>query len=276
MNNQGKSAVSFCSMLVVLLLAAACQLQEGSSEYAAQEEGAVLRWEEVAAQIPKGISKSDSLALSKNIIRDWRLRKNWLSQAESQMGNDLDSFEVVVQRYREDLLILTYRNQLAQQKVDTNVSNQELRTWYTQASKQLKLSKDIVRVSYLALPMASRWTSSLKREMAGAERGPSESLVAFSKKWARQYRLGDTTWVEISELVRQLGVPAFDPNQMLTRGYKEWTMGSTRYVVYVHEVRRAESTLPFDLAKPWIRAMVVDARKKKFWSELEQNMIEED
>jgi hypothetical protein len=274
MDNKGKSAFSPSCVFLLLLVVASCQLEQRSNEYAAQEEGAVLRWEEVAAQIPKGISESDSLALSKNIIRDWRLRKNWLSQAESQMGNDLDSFEVVVQRYREDLLILTYRNQLAQQKVDTNVSVQELRTWYTQASKQLKLSKDIVQVSYLALPMTSRWTSSLKREMAGAQRGPSDNLVTFSKKWARQYRLGDTTWVEISELARQLGVPAFDPNQMLTRGYKEWTMGPTRYVVYVHEVRRAESTLPFDLAKPWIRAMVVDARKKKFWSELEQNMLE--
>jgi hypothetical protein len=263
-------------MLVLLVVVSACQLKERSDEYAAQEEGAVLRWDEVAAQIPKGISKSDSLALSKNIIRDWRLRKNWLAQAESQMGNDLDSFEVVVQRYREDLLILTYQNQLAQQKVDTNVSIQELRTWYTQASKQLKLSKDIVQVSYLALPMASRWTSTLKKEMVGAQRDPSEQLVTFSKKWARQYRLGDTTWVEISELARQLGVPAFDPNQMLTRGYKEWTMGPTRYVVYVHDVRRAESTLPFELAKPWIRAMVVDARKKKFWSDLEQNMLEVD
>lgn len=274
MDNKGKSTFSPSCVFLLLLAVASCQLEQRSNEYAAQEEGAFLRWEEVAAQIPKGISESDSLALSKNIIRDWRLRKNWLSQAESQMGNDLDSFEVVVQRYREDLLILTYRNQLAQQKVDTNVSIQELRTWYTQASKQLKLSKDIVQVSYLALPMTSRWTSSLKREMAGAQRGPSDNLVTFSKKWARQYRLGDTTWVEISELARQLGVPAFDPNQMLTRGYKEWTMGPTRYVVYVHEVRRAESTLPFDLAKPWIRAMVVDARKKKFWSELEQNMLE--
>jgi hypothetical protein len=275
MYDQGKLAVSHYCVFLLLWVIASCQLKDRSEEYAAQEEGAVLRWEEVAAQIPKGISESDSLALSKNIIRDWRLRKNWLSQAESQLGNDLDSFEVVVQRYREDLLILTYRNLLAQQKVDTNVSNQELRTWYTQASKQLKLSKDIVQVSYLALPTTSRWGLSLKKEMAGAQRGPSENLVTFSKKWARQYRLGDTTWVEISELARQLGVPAFDPNQMLTRGYKEWTMGPTRYVVYVHDVRRAESTLPFDLAKPWIRAMVVDARKKKFWSELEQNMLEE-
>lgn len=264
------------SVCIAALFWAACGRNERDDRYAAEAGGEFLTWAEVASQLPENLSPQDSAALATTIIQDWRLRKLWLEKAESQLGSDLDSFEVVVQRYREDLLILSYQNRLAQQEMDTVFSESELQASYLRNKEQFQLGADIVRVSYLAVPITAPWSNKLRSELSRADRVPAEKLMSFAKKWARQYRLLDTGWVELSELAKQLGLPAYQPEAMLRLGYKEWTSGSTRYLLQIHALKRASTTVPFPLAKPWVKALLLERRKKEYWKRLEAEMLEED
>lgn len=268
----------FCGFwLLVLVLTAgtSCVQNKTNTAYAAEAAGEVLTWSEVTSQLPDDLSSQDSASLATTIINDWRLRKLWLQKAEDQLGSDLDSFEVVVQRYREDLLILSYQNRLAQQEMDTTFTESELHAAYVRNKEQFQLGVAIVRVSYLAVPATAPWSIKLRGELIHADRSSSEKLVSFAKKWARQYRLADTGWVELPELAKQLGLPAYQPEALLRLGHKDWTSGSTRYLLQIHEIKRASTTVPFPLAKPWVKALLLERRKKDFWKRLEAEMLED-
>lgn len=252
-----------------------CSAPGQDDRVAAEAAGEELLWSEVFAQLPSGLTPQDSAALVESFVREWKLRKGWLEKAESQLGNDLDSFEIAVQKYREDLLVLHYKNRLAQQEMDTVVSEQELSTAYRTFRNQFSLPTDIVRVSYLAIPVAVRWPAALKISLKKADRDASAELTRFAQKWARQYRLSDTGWVELPELTRQMGLPAYQPDFFLTPGYKEWSTGSTRYAVQIHSVRRASSPMPLEMARPLIKAALLEERKRTFWKQLESDMLQE-
>lgn len=262
-------------LFFVAVFLAGCGRNEGDSSYAAEAAGEVLTWSEVASQLPENLSPQDSAALATTIINDWRLRKLWLEKAEAQLGSDLDSFEVVVQRYREDLLILSYQNRLAQQEMDTAFTESELQAAYVRNKEQFQLGVDIVRVSYLAVPATAPWSAKLRNALVRGDQNPPENLVLFAKKWARQYRLADTGWVELPDLAKQLGLPAYQPEALLRLGYKDWTSGSTRYLLQIHALKRASTTVPFPLAKPWVKALLLERRKKEYWKRLEAKMLED-
>ena len=150
----------------------------------------------------------------------------------------------------------------------------ELQAAYVRNKEQFQLGVDIVQVSYLAVPATAPWSSKLRNALSRGDQNPPENLVLFAKKWARQYRLADTGWVELPDLAKQLGLPAYQPEALLRLGYKDWTSGSTRYLLQIHALKRASTTVPFPLARPWVKALLLERRKKEYWKRLESEMLE--
>jgi hypothetical protein len=171
----------------VAVFLAGCGRNERDSSYAAEAAGEGLTWAEVASQLPENLSPQDSAALATTIINDWRLRKLWLEKAEAQLGSDLDSFEVVVQRYREDLLVLSYQNRLAQQEMDTAFTESELQAAYVRNKEQFQLGVDIVRVGLQRLDLR---INALPAANPRAQAGVNYRALSFGKTLGESFVVG--------------------------------------------------------------------------------------
>lgn len=258
--------------IAALALIGACS-QEADTLVLAESEGDLLTTTQVAAQIPSGLSKKDSTVLAQRIITDWILRKKWLALAEDNLGNDLDSFELSVQQYREDLLILSYKNRFASERVDTSMDESVLRALYDQFKNELKLSETVVRASFLVIPESTKRWEQHKKALTQNTIEPNKQLVAFASKHARLQRLGDTTWTRLEDVMNAMGVPAYNEENVAKAGITTWSDGNSRFIVCFHAVRKAQQTSPYALVRPALKNILFERKKKELFRSVEAEMI---
>ena len=258
--------------LAVLVLIGACS-QEAEPLVLAESDGDLLTSAQVAAQIPSGLSKKDSTVLTQRIINEWILRKKWLALAEDNLGNDLDSFELSVQQYREDLLILSYKNRFASERVDTSFEESVLRALYDQFKEDLKLSETVVRASFLVIPESTKRWEQHRKALSTNTIEPNKELVKFASKHARLQRLGDTTWTRLEDVMNAMGVPAYNEESVAKTGINTWSDGNSRFIVCFHAVRKAQQTSPYALVRPALKNILFERKKKQLFQSVEAEML---
>ena len=105
-----------------------------------------LNQSDVADIIPKDASKDDSLLIANNFIQNWIKEQLVLEKAELNLKDEQRDFEKQIQDYRKTLLIYSYENQLINEILDSNVSNDEIAAYYQDNHQVFVLKNDIVKV----------------------------------------------------------------------------------------------------------------------------------
>src|SRR5690606_6873407 len=99
--------------------------------------------------IPSGANKEDSLLIANNFIQKWIKENLILQKAELNLKASQKDFQKQLEEYRNALVVYTYEEELINQLLDTNVSAQEIKSYYEQNQHNFDLKNDIVKVRYI-------------------------------------------------------------------------------------------------------------------------------
>ena len=113
--------VFYFSLLILSILSGCGYLSKtspGDMEVAKVGDKLLLR-KELAAVLPRGITKPDSINQSKFYIQRWVRQELMLKQAEENLTEDQKDVQRELDEYRTSLIIHRYQQQLINQKLDT-------------------------------------------------------------------------------------------------------------------------------------------------------------
>ncbi|HKK10164.1 MAG TPA: hypothetical protein VJ939_04970, partial [Bacteroidales bacterium] len=139
---------------VLFLLISGCNLMgDDRDEPALARVGdQYLYMSEITSRIPKGIQARDSLSMAKAIINQWIEKAVLVNQAKDNLPEEDLNFEEKIENYRNSLLTYHYETLLIRQKVDTNISQDEIKAYYKKNKKNFLLEKDLIKANYIKVP----------------------------------------------------------------------------------------------------------------------------
>ena len=270
-------------LLLLLVLVTSCQLVHRVSDSAAElfgeevvarvGEHKLLR-SELANYIPAGVSAEDSLGLARQYIDAWAEDLLFLDVAESRLSKEEKDVSRELEEYRRSLLRYRYEERYVNDRLDTLISDEEVRTWYREHPDKLLLDRPLLKARYMVIPKNSRNLRELRGLMSSDD--PADNLAAYNlaETVALRYVDATDTWTDALLLARELGTDETSMMKALKNKFIELPDGEDNLrVAYVHAIVPQGSPAPLEYCEERIREIILSARKHALTESLERDLL---
>ena len=248
------------------------RLAPGDVVVASVGEKVLLR-RELANIIQKGVTKTDSINQAKSYIQRWVRHELMLTMAEENLLDDQKDVQHELDEYRSSLIIHRYQQQLISQKLDTVITESDIRQFYDKHPEQFLLDMNIVKADYIEVPKSLAKPDLLKRLMVATDDKSNQELAKFSFQYATRFEEFNGQWVDFSHIRSMMPPSIASADATLKRNsFIESYDDNKYYLVAIKEYKLIGDKAPFEFVKTRIANLILNTRKMEFINELEKNI----
>ena len=272
-----------CLLLIALLAASACQMVHRVSDSASElfGDGVVARVgehrlmrSELAEYIPAGVSSEDSLSLAQRYINAWAEEHLFMDMAASRLSKEEQDVSKELEEYRRTLLKYRYEERYINEKLDTLISDEEVRAYYKEHPDKFLVDRPLLKTRYMVIPADSRSLKTIKELMSSDD--AMDAIAADSLAFTAALRYVDSSdnWMDAILLARELGTDEVSMMKALNHRFIELKGddGNLR-VAYVVDIVQKGSPAPLDYCEERIKDILLSARKHDLVSGLERDLL---
>ncbi len=229
---------------------------------------------EVEALIPRGMAGDDSLRLAMQYINAWASEMVFLDLAESKLSKTEKDVSKELESYRRSLLKYRYEQHYINERLDTAVTESEIKRYYDEHADSFVLTESIVRARYLRASPTSPNVQEIKELMSATDEDAlweAENLAYSSSEVFTGY---SDNWVSISALAKDTGI---DVVTLLSAGTEKFVQkdneNGTVSIVYIVEIMDVGLNAPVEYCAHEIEDIIISTRKRKLTASLEQDLL---
>jgi hypothetical protein len=226
-----------------------------------------LRLSDIKPILQTEVSQADSTMYAHSLVEKWVRDAILMHEAERNIPADLD-IQKMVNDYRSSLILMTYKQKLVQEKLDTMVTQEQLEAYYEQSKNQYMLDEPILRGIFLKIDKESAEYERLDRlwKNSSFEELSAEADNLFELKLTDQSRW--YTWKDIKALIPK---NFWTWNEIKTKEARFKTSGNFKYFIKVEAYEDKNKIAPLSYIKD--QAMKVILHKRQ--TEILDNLMED-
>lgn len=272
-----KKPASILSICCALWLTTGCQYFEKKPEApVARVFEKYLFPSDLSLAIPDGTSKEDSIDIARIYIETWVKKQLMLHRAELALSSEQKDFEQQIDDYRTSLLIYSYKQKLLDQKLDTMISLENIREYYESNQGNFVLNEDIVKASFVKVPLTSPDISSVRRWSRSGSDEDLDNLEKYSIQYADKFDTFNNRWIFISSILDRVPFSTSRISSYLRYNKNIETSDSAyHYFVHIFDHIPEGEISPLELVKEDIRSILLNKRKIEFYHDLETRVYSE-
>ncbi|GIM61093.1 hypothetical protein CAPN008_11430 [Capnocytophaga canis] len=230
--------------------------------------------DEIKSIMPIDYTKEDSINIVQKYINSWAIKELMLSNAERNISDDEKAdFERLVNDYRADLYLNSYKQGLINSSIDTLIKEEDLQFFYEANKETFLLNESLIKLRYIHLSSAEKQkrVSALEEKLKRFNSEDRHELDSIGLQFNSIY-LGDSIWVKTESVVKKLPFleEKLKENRIFFTNHKDST---GVYLVQVRDVLRKNEQAPMEYVKPTLRQIILNQRKLEFVKELEADII---
>ena len=263
---------------IVLPMFASCKaISEffDSGEIVAQAGSAKLKRADLDMVIPNGVSPGDSARLAKQYITTWALDQIFLERAQQQLSKTEMDVSKELEAYRRSLLKFRYEQLYINERLDTSVTDDEVQEYYEAHKDRFVLQRPVVKARFISIAEDSPVLKTIKKKMSSDE--AEDILEADSLAFSSAYRFTtwNDAWIDASTLAREFGQESASVLSSVKAGWVERTdtLGTSN-IAYISEITPKGQMAPIEYSTPFIKDMIISARKQSLVTSLEHDLLE--
>ena len=245
-------------------------------EVVAQVGETKLMMEELQRIIPNGISPEDSIILARQYINSWALDHIFLDVAESQLSSAELDVSKELESYRRSLLKYRYEQLYVNQRLDTLVLDEQVQEFYDQHPDRFSLQRPVVKARFLSISEKSPVLKMIKKKMSSDDAADLIEADSLAFSSAYKFTTWNDAWIDASTLAREFGSESASVMASMKKGWIERTdtLG-VMSIAYVSEIIPRGKQAPLEYSVPFIKDMIISARKQSLITTLEQDLLKD-
>ncbi len=226
--------------------------------------------------VPKNTHGNDSLSIVKGFIDQWQHEQVMQHQAEANVKIDETDIKNQLAIYRRSLVRFQYEQELISQKLDTMVTEQEIKRYYDDHQDNFQLKKPILKVSYIKLPERAPKVAMVKKLFISKDLRDADLLEKYCFKYSPNFSLMDTTWHYTDELEKILPISKIGENNYdnLNRIF-QISENNTLYLLILRDSKFRDSLSPLAFEKENIKNLILNQRKLELINQMEKEVFDE-
>jgi len=241
----------------------------------AKINGTILSDKELENIVPKGLSKTDSTAFLQTYINKWAYNEAFYQQALNYLSEDELNVSKEVEDYKKELISYRFQVKLINDKLDTNVTNEEMETYYNANSENFLLKNNIVKVLYIKIPVSIPNFEKFKKLCYSANPKDAEQLKSLCVQYANNYYMNDNTWLMFDDLKKEMNQLNDVPEYTVQKGKVfEFTNVESFYFLRILDVKSKNTLSPLNFEKNNIKNMLINQRKQQLINTVKKDFFD--
>lgn len=268
-----KAAFYISLIFVSFLMLASCN---NGKVVVAEVGGKVLYDTDVPDIFPEGISYEDSISLLVTYTNSWVRRQLILSEAETSLKDKEKNVARQLEDYRTSLLIYRYEQEYVNRSLDTLVTQDEIQAFYGENKENLKLSNPLAKVVFIKIATSSPSLEEVEALYRSKDEDNIRELAELCMQVADKYDSFNNQWVDFSVITKLLPQSSLSYESIVQQQtYIEDKDNNYTYFVNIKEYIPRGGYAPIDYEYKVIRSIILNTRRQKLLSELEQRIYDD-
>ncbi len=221
-------------------------------------------------------AKEDSTAKVRQYINSWLKKNALIYHAEDQLEpEELARIERQVADYRKSLIMFAFEKALTSEKVDTNIANADLISYFKLNKENFKSNDNLIKIRYLVLANTNPELDSLVKafENLDINSGNVEVLQDAAFKYNATHSFTGQ-WFKYNDFKEKLKIPTKrSPEKFLMNNTKlTYADSLNTYLVKIDTFSLAGNYMLFEYCKNDVKSIMMNKRQKHFMSNTKENM----
>ena len=239
-------------------------------------DGQFLYREDLVPVIPVGLSAADSVRFAEEYMRTWAEDVLLYDKARRNIRQD-GEIERLVEAYRKDLVMNRYQQELVNQKLAGDISEQELESYYLDNRQLFTVDRPLIKGLFIKVPLTAPHVANVRRWYRQEEREAVEHLEKYSLRNAVKYEYFYDKWQPVSEVFawmpRQEGITA--ENRLQGNRHIELQDTAFHYFLHITDYRAAGEEEPYEIARVRARELLLNERQAAFLKQADEDLYRE-
>lgn len=265
-----------CTFILFLLMFFGCRQKQsiGQQDVLVKVDDHTLSLAELKAVLPARLSPADSLIWAESYIKQW-VKNNLVYDVAMQNLSNEDKAEInqLVDAYRHSLIRYRYQEQLIEERLSANLSEEEKRAFYDNNRNEFVLDHNLIKGLFLKIPVDAPNLSDVKKWYRSSAESEIEKIEKYSVQNAAVYEYFYDKWISFDEVIATIPVKITKEEDFLrTHSFIETADSSFCYLLNIKEYLLKGDIAPFDYANTQVVDMLVNQQKIQFLKNFEEEL----
>ena len=225
--------------------------------------------------IPNMIPAEDSIRLAEQYINTWAMDLLYLDVAERELSKGELDVTADLEDFRRSLLKYRYEQRYINDRLDTLVTDEQVRRYYEEHEAEFALKRPVLKVRFVDVMKDSPNKDAILKMMTSKEYDDLQRADTLARSTALRYFDSSDTWMDAGELAKFFGLDAVEMLDHLKGDMIRYEPAdrSDLMAAYVCDIRKT-GTAPLDFCSSRIRDILMSGRKHELMNSLERDLLE--
>ncbi len=263
------------ALMLVSLLVTSCScnndMQDGN--VLVKVGKSLLTTNDLARQMPYGLSAEDSTKFARAYIRNW-IDTKLVSEIAYKNISDTKEIDRMVDEYRNELIMWEYRKRMYAQNATEDFSDDAITAYY-EAHKEDFISKQpFVKGLYIKIENNAPKINDLRKWYRSTKTEDIDKIEKYGLNGAIHYDYFRDKWIDWEQIASKIPYDfGNNPDVFLkTNHFLDSSIGGFTYLLDISEYIPTGSIMPIDVAMPLIKEMMVNEHRLQYDSNLRKQL----
>jgi hypothetical protein len=228
--------------------------------------------------VDEDVSPADSASIMNRYVDSWIRKQLLIAEAATQIDFDEVELERKMLDYRFALMVYEFEKKYVNQRVDTDVSENEINAYYQENKDNFELKQNIIKGIFAKVPKeAPRMGRLRKLFQTKLSEEVREEIKSYSLSFAASYSLDDSVWYDFEDVIKNTPLVSI-PNKVQFLRENEFIETSDDIYVYfvkVLEYKITDQISPLEFVRDDIVKIITNKRKVALTQKLEEEIFKE-
>lgn len=237
--------------------------------------GEFLYKEDLQAALPLNISKDDSVLFAEHYIRNWIEDALLFDKAEGNIP-DNDKISKLVENYRRALIMHTYQEELVNQKLANDISEEEINAYYEKNKELFRLDNPLVKGLFIKVPLSSPDLGNVRVWYRKNNQDVIEKLEKYSLRNAVSYDYFYDRWTSVPDVAAKIPLKVLDTDANYLDKNRNVEVKDTAFCCFLHieDFLGKDKQKPLDFARDEIKEILINLKRVEFINKVKEDLYQ--
>lgn len=232
--------------------------------------------EDLEAVIPVGLRGEDSTSFARKFIRNWVEETLLYQKAEGNIPNS-QKIDELVASYRKALIMHTYQEELVNQKLGTEIMEEEIEAYYRQNAGMFRADQPYVQGLFMKVPVNTPQLNRVRTWYKNNSADAIDKLEKFSIGHAISYDYFYDSWKPVADLSVKLPLKQLDTDLEYLDHHRNVELKDSAFCYFLHveNFLPQGQQLPLEYAKAEIREILINLKRVEFINRMKDDLYQD-
>ena len=259
-------------ILITILLSSCNELTSIKNDKLVSRVGENYLYE---SEIPDFSLYEDSLIRKKVFIDSWAREKILFDLSLVNLDQkSIINLDELIERYKRDLYINSYKDILVNSMVDSIISDSEIDEYYDKNLNKFKLNEDLIKFRFVKIPLDNINLNKIRNGLIRYSSFDMELIDSLSFQLA-SYNLNDSLWISKRDFFNQVDFVNYENQKKYIKKGQLISKRDSMYVnlLFIDDILQANSVAPRSYLTDRIKSTIYNNRKILLIKELNKEII---